>query len=148
MLQWLYTYVASVCSKCFICFFPTYVASVFILMLHMFHTYVASVLSGCCICLQLFFKCFYMCFRHMFRMFQPFCTYIAIILFGCFKSRSGCNMSHLPHLLGRRAWREWRGRGKRGGVARQARLCVQQAQAQALQQARTSRQGSVRTSRR
>jgi hypothetical protein len=29
-------------------FFQTYVASVFIRMLHMFYTYVASVLSRCC----------------------------------------------------------------------------------------------------
>jgi hypothetical protein len=28
----------------------------------MFYTYVASVLSECCICLQLFFKCFQVCF--------------------------------------------------------------------------------------
>ena len=51
MLQWLYAYVASVCSKCFIYFFQTYVASVFIWMLHIFHTYVASVLSGYCVCM-------------------------------------------------------------------------------------------------
>jgi hypothetical protein len=44
--------------------FQTYVASVFIWMLHMFHIYVASVLSGCCVCFdmvssvfQVFFTC-------------------------------------------------------------------------------------------
>ena len=42
---WLYTYVASFCSQCFICFFHTYVPSVFIWMLQMFHILVASVLS-------------------------------------------------------------------------------------------------------
>jgi hypothetical protein len=31
-------------------FFQTYVAIVFIWMLHMFYTYVASVLSRCCVC--------------------------------------------------------------------------------------------------
>ena len=39
-------------------FFQTYIASVFIWMLHMFHTYVGSVLSGCCICFAMVFKCF------------------------------------------------------------------------------------------
>jgi hypothetical protein len=34
--------------------FQTYVASVFIWMLHIFHTYVTYVLSGCCICLHWF----------------------------------------------------------------------------------------------
>jgi hypothetical protein len=34
----------------FYLFFQTYVANVFIWMLHIFHTYVASVLSGCCTC--------------------------------------------------------------------------------------------------
>jgi hypothetical protein len=38
-------------------FFQTYVASVFIWMLHMFHTYVASVLSRCCVCFIMVFKC-------------------------------------------------------------------------------------------
>jgi hypothetical protein len=32
-------------------FFHTYVANVFIWLLHMFHTYIVSVLSGCCMCL-------------------------------------------------------------------------------------------------
>ena len=36
-------------------FFETYIASVFIWMLHVFHTYVASVLSGCCICFAMAF---------------------------------------------------------------------------------------------
>ena len=40
MLQWLYTYVASV--EMFHLFFQTYVASVFIWMLHMIHTYVCK----------------------------------------------------------------------------------------------------------
>jgi hypothetical protein len=42
----------------FLLFFQTYVANVFIRMLHMFHTYVASVLFGCCVCLQWFLSVF------------------------------------------------------------------------------------------
>ena len=38
--------------------FSTYVASVFVWMLHMFHTYVASVLSRCCVFFTIVFKCF------------------------------------------------------------------------------------------
>jgi len=52
--------------------FQTYIASVFIWMLHMFHTYVVSVLSGCCACFQVFLQVFHMhvssvlyAFRHM-----------------------------------------------------------------------------------
>ena len=58
MLQWLYTYITSLCSQRFICFFQMYVTSVFIWILYMFHTYVASVLSGCCVCFTMVFKCF------------------------------------------------------------------------------------------
>ena len=83
-------YVASFCSQCssvfsdvcckllfpmFHLFFQTYVASVFIWMLHMFHTYVTSVLSGCCICLQWFlsiFRCFCNYFRLMFQVLHLF----------------------------------------------------------------------------
>jgi len=47
--------VVHVCCKClfsmFQLFFHTYVANMFIWMLHMFHTYVASFLFGCCVCL-------------------------------------------------------------------------------------------------
>jgi hypothetical protein len=60
MLQWLYTYVASVLfsnvsdalNVCCTCIYlgVTYVWKCFIQMLHMFHTYIASVSSGCCIC--------------------------------------------------------------------------------------------------
>jgi hypothetical protein len=66
MLQWLYTYVASVCFKCFSCFkrilqvFYLDVAYVALAlhvcckyrfkMFQLFQTYVASVLSRCCLC--------------------------------------------------------------------------------------------------
>jgi hypothetical protein len=93
LLQWLYTYVVSYCSQCFICF-HTYVASVCIYMLHMFHTYVTSVLSRYCVCFTMVlrrfsgvfasvsdacFKCF-ICLQIM---------YVASVASGCFKSRSG-----------------------------------------------------------
>ena len=65
---------AHICCKrlfpMFHLFFQTYVASVFMWMLHMFHTYVASVLSGCCVCVAMFFQVFHVffckCFRHIF----------------------------------------------------------------------------------
>jgi hypothetical protein len=94
MLQWLYTYVASVFSKCCSCF---------IWMLHMFvdlqwlYTYVASVC----------FKCF-TCFR---RMLQVFCvlsrcciccsgythmlqTYVSIVLVCCSRCCSPRALTH------------------------------------------------------
>ena len=60
----LHTYIASVCSQTYVA-----IASVFILMLHMFHTYVAHILSGCCVCLQWFLSVF-MCFTPMLQVFH------------------------------------------------------------------------------
>ena len=74
--------VASVSSQCFIYFFQTYVAIVFIWMLHMFHTYVACVLFGCCVWSQWFSSVFFKCFKCL-------QTYVATVVFGYFKSRSG-----------------------------------------------------------
>ena len=58
MLQWfcIRMFQASIPNVSFV--FQTYVASVFIWMLHMFHAYVASILSGCCVCVAMVFKCF------------------------------------------------------------------------------------------
>jgi hypothetical protein len=42
--------------------FQTYVANVFIWILHMFHIYVASVLSGCCVCVAMDFQVFLLVF--------------------------------------------------------------------------------------
>jgi hypothetical protein len=53
MLQWLYMYVAKVCSQCFIRVSERIVASEFIWMLHIFHTYVES---GCCVRFQVFLQ--------------------------------------------------------------------------------------------
>jgi hypothetical protein len=96
MLQWLYTYVASFCSQCFICFLKTYVAIVFIWMLHMFHTYVASVLFRCCICFATVFKCPSCVFTSVldacFKCFICLYTYVGVAS-GCFKSRSDATSS-------------------------------------------------------
>jgi hypothetical protein len=66
--------VIHVCCKhlflMFYLFFQTYIANVFIWMLHMFYAYVARVLSRRCVCVAIvfecFFTCFYKCFTHMF----------------------------------------------------------------------------------
>ena len=69
--------------------FPTYVASVFICMLHVFHTYVACVLSGCCIYFAMIFSSVFRCFTSgsdvCCKYFNCFRTYVANVLFGCFK---------------------------------------------------------------
>ena len=73
--------------------FQTYVANVFIWMLHMFHTYVVSVLSRCCVCFTMVFKCVSCVFASVsdafFKCFICLQTYIASVAYGCFKSRSG-----------------------------------------------------------
>jgi hypothetical protein len=90
------TMVVHICCKrlflMFHLFFQTYVASVFIWMLHMFHTYVASVLSRRCICFAMVFKCFRVCFASVFdacfKCFIYFQMYVASVAFKCFKSIS------------------------------------------------------------
>jgi hypothetical protein len=63
MLQWLYTYISSVCSKCFICFRR---------MLCRFY----KSGSGCCIYLQsVCFKCF-RCFIRMLQVFYLDIVYV------------------------------------------------------------------------
>jgi hypothetical protein len=57
-----------------------------------FHIYVASVLSRYCICLQWFssvFHIFLQVFQSMFQVFQLSSTYVASVMSGCLKSRSG-----------------------------------------------------------
>jgi uncharacterized membrane protein YesL len=54
--------------------FQTYIASVFISILHMFHTYVTSVLSGYCICLL-----------WVSSVFQVFFTSVSSVFFICCK---------------------------------------------------------------
>jgi hypothetical protein len=59
ILQWLYTYVANVCMKCFICFSDIY----------------CKALSRCCIC--------YRCCKSLFGMFHPFQTHVANVISRC-----------------------------------------------------------------
>jgi hypothetical protein len=92
MLQWLYRYVARVCSKCFI---------------YCFRRKLQVCLSRCCICFthmlpifyldvayacndfQVFIRCFCKCFRRIPQVFQLFRTYVASVSSRCCKSRSG-----------------------------------------------------------
>jgi hypothetical protein len=86
-LQWLYTDVSSVESKCFICF--RRILCVYI------YSILQLVLSGCLQCLQwlymwfqVFFVVFRKCFRRMLQVFQLFRTYITNVSSTCCKSRS------------------------------------------------------------
>jgi hypothetical protein len=75
--QWLYTYVSTICAKCFISFSR-----------HMF----ASVSSECCICFHtyeafsgVFLSVSYACFQ----CFSYLVCVLQVFHFGCFKSRFG-----------------------------------------------------------
>ena len=59
MLQWLYTYVASFYSQCFICVFWTHVAIMFTWMLHVFYSDVAYRCNGFQVCFRFVFQVFY-----------------------------------------------------------------------------------------
>ena len=86
MLQWLYTYVVSFCSQCFICFYRR--------MLQV-------CLFECCICFTHMLQVFYLDVTYIIQWFQVFffrcfckyfiClqTYIASVAYECFKSKSG-----------------------------------------------------------
>jgi hypothetical protein len=87
MLQWLYMYIAKVCSQCFIRVFGCIVASVFIWMLHTFHTYAASALSRYYVCLQWFSSVFASASEECFKCFLYLQTYVAIIASRCLKSK-------------------------------------------------------------
>jgi hypothetical protein len=106
-------HVASVCSKCFICF--RHVASVLIWMLHMFHTYVARVCSKyfqlfhCYVAVNIFMlQVFYLdvaydsriCCKCIFQMFHLFQTYVA---FKCFGGMFRESWEHGPGTGGRDA---------------------------------------------
>jgi hypothetical protein len=92
--------VSDVSEVCFICVFRTHVAIVFIWMLHIFHAYMACVLFGCCVWLQWFTGVFHVCFSSVseayFKCFNCLQTYVATVVFGCFKSRSGVASLLLP----------------------------------------------------
>jgi hypothetical protein len=82
--------------------FSYYVASVFILMSHMFHTYVASLLSGCCICFAMAFHVFSGVFVSVsdayFKCFICLQTYIANVYVDVLK------VDRVLHML---QWRRW-----------------------------------------
>ena len=59
MLQWLYIYVASFCSQCFIYFFGRVLQVCLFGCCICVYTYVTSILSGCCVCFTMVFKCFH-----------------------------------------------------------------------------------------
>jgi hypothetical protein len=134
MLQVFYIDIAKVDQGCCICWmvvhicckdvlpmfhmsFQTYVANVFIWMLHMFHTYVACVLSGCCVCLQRFssvLSCFSKCFRtmlqvcisnvsvifrHMLQVFYLNIAYVAVATHICCKSTYSKCFIYFRHML-------------------------------------------------
>jgi hypothetical protein len=96
--------------------------SVFIWMLHIFHTYVACVLFGCCV----FQVCFSSVSEACFKCFNCPQTYVATIVFGCFKSRSG--IVSLPILPS--AASSIRNEGWAMGVGRGS--CVRRTQARKL----------------
>jgi hypothetical protein len=89
MLQWLYTYVAEVCSQCFICVFRRIVVSVFYLDV----TYISHICRKCFIRILRMFATFssvFMCFASVSEAcFICLQTYVASVTSGCFKSRSG-----------------------------------------------------------
>jgi hypothetical protein len=78
-------YIVTIVHACCKCMFPifylsfhTYVASVFIRMLHMFHTYIASVLSSLAYVCS-FFKCF-----HVFQAHVSNVSAISYVCCNCF----------------------------------------------------------------
>jgi hypothetical protein len=76
MLQWLSTYVPSVCSKCFTCF--RLCCKRFIWMLHMFYVddaYVAVAIHVCCKCM---FQIFYL-FQTMLQVLYLDIAYVAVV---------------------------------------------------------------------
>ena len=118
MLQWLYTYISSVCSKCFISFSRHIFASVLsrccicfhtckvfsAVFLQVFHTHVSSVSAISYVCC----KCFIWMFQSRsgvatsvsnacFMCFICLQTYVASVASGYFKSRS--SVASLSSLL-------------------------------------------------
>jgi hypothetical protein len=98
MLQWLYMYVASVCSKCFsyfrrvlhvFCLGVAYVLHLcckcFIWILYMFHTYITSVLFGCCICFTLMLQVFHPNVAYVFNTCFPRVSDVCCKCFNRFK---------------------------------------------------------------
>jgi hypothetical protein len=88
MLQWLYTYVASVCPYCFICFPDACCKCVYLGVAYVSHICYKCFIWMLCM-FAIFFKCFFSCFRLIFQVFHlSFFLYIASVASGRFKSRS------------------------------------------------------------
>jgi hypothetical protein len=137
MLQWLYMYVASVCSPCFIYFFRRMLqmrlsrgCAYFTHMLQVFYLDVAHV-CNCFSCVSI--ACFE-CFSYCVCMLQLFHLDVSKSWMGVVQLWATCH-TRLLHLPRRRAWRgavqqEWRGAGSKemwGSGAGKSHLCVQQA---------------------
>jgi len=126
MLQWLYTYLASSHSQCFMCFFWCMLQVGLYVYCIYFHTYDASGLSRCCACLQwfqVFLDIFASVLDAYFKCFICFQTYVAIVASGCFNTRSGVASVSLPFcclalVLGARRWRQ-------SPLARASPTCLQ-----------------------
>jgi hypothetical protein len=108
MFQWLYTYVARVYSKCFICCFRRKLqvclfgcCICFTHMLQIFYLDVVYVCNG----FQVFSRCFCKCFRCMLQVFQLFRTYVTSVSSVYCKSRSG--VTHVTMRVKKRRGREW-----------------------------------------
>jgi hypothetical protein len=91
MLPWLYTYIASFCSQCFIYFFlDVCYKCVYLEVAYVSHL-CCSVLSGCCVYFTMAFKCFLYVFASVsdacFKYFIYLQTYVASVASACFKSR-------------------------------------------------------------
>jgi hypothetical protein len=95
MLQWLYTYVGSFCSQCFCCFSGR-MLQVCLSVTHMLHVR----LSRCCLYFAMAFQAFPGVFTSVSdvrcKCFNCFRAFVANVLFGCFKSRSGVASPFLP----------------------------------------------------
>jgi hypothetical protein len=83
MLQWLYTYVASVCSQCFI---------------YVFRRTLQVCLSGCCICFTHMLQAC-KCFILMFRMFAMIFKCISGVFFKCFQKHVSSVSSIVERML-------------------------------------------------
>ena len=149
MSQGLYTYVASVYTQCFICFFRRMLqvclcryCICFTHMLQVFYLDIAYV----CNCFSCVFACVsgacFECFNYFVRMLQLFYLDVSKVDRGCCAC---CNMSHLPQLpvavagapcMEGSGSAVMKGHGEAwGSGASRPHLCVQQVLAWALQQA-------------
>jgi hypothetical protein len=124
ILQWLYTYVASVFFKCFSCFHLD------VACFHMDVAYVAVAIHVCCKCM---FQMFYLfqdirckCFIWMLHMLQWLYTYVTNVCFNCFTFVSVCcNMCYSPRALTRGQARAAQGAPTPSGVIPLGGACRQ-----------------------